>query len=1000
MKLSSVMPMLVIVVFPLAEKMSSARVVFREDFENQVPALTDPVPIGLGWVSENAWDLVSTQTRFGGSSVLEGKDNPGVYDGKALPLGNYDLLDSANIEVTTLGIASSRITAERRITGWSTNQTHLADDSQLTAANGALFAVRWRSGNTADDTNPEYGGNGIEYYDGSTWIKADPENFGAAFLTMDAVRIEVDFSAGTYDMYGARGDNVATLGPEMLIIENQPLFSTTDRLVNVTINRDGKGGTNRRWAYFDDLEIETVANTMFPDGDVNLDGVVDLDTDYATIRDNFFTQTVERTDGDLTGDGTVDLSDFLVWIDNAPPAVAAEFRGVPEPSTGSLVAMGFAALAFTRRRRKIARKVMDSQFSAGRSGGVASLSVFAMVLSLTCWANNSHAQVTMYWQPTDEPGDWSLDDNWNNNNTNDPASYVPDAFANEVAQINNGGTAQVTSTVTEPGRVTLGPGTVEIKDGGTLPVISDVGGINGRFLVNRDGAVVIESGGTIDTHDLMRINRDGTLSVAGNLRVGTLVPPNVPDLQIAAGSAIFQTGADVDVKGRVVVQTDGQLTIESGVSGTWSGFEVDSRSTYTQRLGTGMSPIRVDGGVKLDGLVNLDFSNVSGAAGDRFDLFDAEFADSKDAELVPIGAALSLGQVLKLDQVSGGANGVLIQAVIDSQLILEIDRGTNVGTFKNPNGLVIDMNSYVVKSESGSLRTGTWNGLDDQGSNGNSWSKVGNLSEYGLAELNPTSSMMFGENAELSLGTMYSPNFTEFGQDAEDLVFKYGTPDGRELDGLVIYTGEKQENGLVLNVDPTTGDALIKNESAFDTSLTGYSIESESGSLLPGNWQKIPTSGFWLGSGTALKLEENSVAGGEAIESLLGFELGMIFNGSANRDLTFEYKIAGVTDPLIGSVLYGPLPPFGGGGPASDFNGDGAVDALDAGVMFGVWGQNDAQADLNGDSIVDAADAGIMFAEWTGDSSPVQSVPEPHLPFAALMFFAFTTRRSFRPQTD
>ena len=61
-------------------------------------------------------------------------------------------------------------------------------------------------------------------------------------------------------------------------------------------------------------------------------------------------------------------------------------------------------------------------------------------------------------------------------------------------------------------------------------------------------------------------------------------------------------------------------------------------------------------------------------------------------------------------------------------------------------------------------------------------------------------------------------------------------------------------------------------------------------------------------------------------------------------------------------------------GTGSDLNGDGSVDAADAGIMFGNWG-NSGDGDINGDGIVDAADAGIMFADWTGDTP--QNVPEP-----------------------
>lgn len=58
-----------------------------------------------------------------------------------------------------------------------------------------------------------------------------------------------------------------------------------------------------------------------------------------------------------------------------------------------------------------------------------------------------------------------------------------------------------------------------------------------------------------------------------------------------------------------------------------------------------------------------------------------------------------------------------------------------------------------------------------------------------------------------------------------------------------------------------------------------------------------------------------------------------------------------------------------------DLNGDSTVDAADAGVLFGNWGEI-GEGDLNHDGIVDAADAGMMFEHWTGDSVP-HAVPEP-----------------------
>ena len=85
-----------------------------------------------------------------------------------------------------------------------------------------------------------------------------------------------------------------------------------------------------------------------------------------------------------------------------------------------------------------------------------------------------------------------------------------------------------------------------------------------------------------------------------------------------------------------------------------------------------------------------------------------------------------------------------------------------------------------------------------------------------------------------------------------------------------------------------------------------------------------------------------------------------------------------------------------------DLNGDGSVDAADAGIMFGAWGTDggDTGADKNGDNVVDAADAGQLFAAWTGDATLVtagSSVPEPITPaliwgVAALLGYRCTRR--------
>lgn len=55
---------------------------------------------------------------------------------------------------------------------------------------------------------------------------------------------------------------------------------------------------------------------------------------------------------------------------------------------------------------------------------------------------------------------------------------------------------------------------------------------------------------------------------------------------------------------------------------------------------------------------------------------------------------------------------------------------------------------------------------------------------------------------------------------------------------------------------------------------------------------------------------------------------------------------------------------------ATDLNGDGAIDALDAAIIFANWG-NPGRTDFNGDGVTDAADAAELFVQWTSDSFPL-----------------------------
>jgi hypothetical protein len=91
-------------------------------------------------------------------------------------------------------------------------------------------------------------------------------------------------------------------------------------------------------------------------GDVNLDGVVDIDNDFIQWQAGFFSGQSGWFNGDYNYDGVVDIdNDFIAWqtgffaqTGNPPGAPGV----VPEPATLVLLGLGAVSL-LTRRNRKV-----------------------------------------------------------------------------------------------------------------------------------------------------------------------------------------------------------------------------------------------------------------------------------------------------------------------------------------------------------------------------------------------------------------------------------------------------------------------------------------------------------------------------------------------------------------------------------------------------------------------------------------------------------------------
>ena len=122
--------------------------------------------------------------------------------------------------------------------------------------------------------------------------------------------------------------------------------------------------------------------------------------------------------------------------------------------------------------------------------------------------------------------------------------------------------------------------------------------------------------------------------------------------------------------------------------------------------------------------------------------------------------------------------------------------------------------------------------------------------------------------------------------------------------------------------------------------------------------------------------------------------LGQIFTPEADQDLALQYTTLG-GELLFGTVQYGEIPEFGGGGFAADFNSDLRVDGDDFLVWQTGFGQfNDGSA-TQGDG--DADDNGVVngddflvwqaqFGSGVGGGLAAGGVPEP----SALLLLALS----------
>jgi hypothetical protein len=519
-----------------------------------------------------------------------------------------------------------------------------------------------------------------------------------------------------------------------------------------------------------------------------------------------------------------------------------------------------------------------------------SLAMFAALLAA---ADKSVGQVNVNFTAAG-PATWNAGENWD-------SFQVPQAQFNESAIIAENRSAFVEGAPPNVGGIQLSAGTLEIRSGGTLTSASGSLG-SGDVVVGQAGIgnLIVRRGGTLNTQGLTMGG-----GATSQLTLGETGGTGIAKLQTTGGSLGRTTrivGPNVNFSNAGDLAFTSQSVLNPVITGA-------SHST-----------ISVAGTATLGGVVRPEFSGYTAVLGNSWNLVSASALTGSfaglDASLLP---ATQRGTGFTLTSTPTTAT-----LRFTNKLILSVDRITGSIKIENVVGSPVAFDGYSIVSTGGNL-DGAWNSLDDQ--NVADWDEADNSNAFRRTEFNPSNSTTINVGGSRLLGTPFSPPTpTAIGQTVEDVLFQYAVPGQGVVEGVVEYTGRR--NNLVLTIDPTTGAARIQNESTFfNVEIDAYTIASASGRLLTANgqWNSLDDQNLstWdqADNANANRLTEFNPQGATAMAGNgtvlnLGTPVNTVGGPLSVDDFTFEYSIKA---------------DFGG-----DYNSDGFIDAAD----YTVWRDN------------------------------------------------------------
>jgi hypothetical protein len=542
--------------------------------------------------------------------------------------------------------------------------------------------------------------------------------------------------------------------------------------------------------------------------------------------------------------------------------------------------------------------------------------IFAL-LALTVGPFQVALAVNNTWQGANL-ANYNADANWS-------VGLVPSSCCDEIATVNNNTTAQLSSLAPNANGLLLGQaaadiGGLRIANGGNLTTVAFTGGSNGALTIGQTGQgnLTILGGGSLS---------GASLSLGGSTASSMTLGDNsglTASLTVSGAASLART---TTVHGKFVsFSATGNLTLSSASTLI---DEITDSATH--------SPLKSAGTAAIAGTLKPTFTGVTPVAGNSWNVIDAA-AITGGFTTLDLSAAptLAAGQSYQLSQANGGTNGKLLKLSIEEILALQVNRTTGAISIANIGTTSKGLDGYSILSSRGTLKTATWNSLQDQAVAG--WVEAGGTIND-LNELNSTSSSTLNAGNSFALGTPYAGQpagqFPAFGIDPDDITFEYSTPDHRTIQGSVVYSGTKVNNNLIVNVNPASGQAQLKNDSPYTITIDGYAVYSQSNSLQPANgkWfslQDRGVTGWQEADPIASAVSELNENGSLTLSPFSGYDLGELYKSiGGTQDLRLEFLQVGQQAPSNGLVVYGAFGAVSPPGLAGDYNNNGVVDAAD-----------------------------------------------------------------------